>query len=374
MTQILLNISILFLLLLGCSGSNSGSSSSSAGRSYVYALGNGSTNVFGYSVSSSGAMTAINTTTASAGHIGINLRAAPSKKFLYSTVNAGPPFKLVALEVNQATGATSLVAGGTANITDNNPSDLAIHPNSSIAYIPDSAANRVGIFTLDATTGVPTAAGFGAIVGGSAPNAVAIHPNGNFLYVVENPVAIAVRVYGITNTTTGALSAPLFTESPSGVSLYKAAISPDGKWLYVSGDSDVHAYSVDATTGAITLVESQTLAAGAAEGDSLTVDGSGKYLYVSCVDSPGAGTLKTFTINQATGHLEPLETVTPATAVAYSEVVADKTGNHVFLVDVTAGNLYSFNINPSTGVLAPVEEKAVAGGDPFSVTTLYFPP
>ena len=107
-------------------------------------------------------------------------------------------------------------------------------------------------YTIDADTGAINY--INDIPAGQGPRAVTVTPNGKFLYVTNN-AGDSVSHYTI-NPTTGRLT--YSSMSPTGSSPVSVAVDPTGKFLYVAnwgsgaGQFTVSAYTIDATTGALT--------------------------------------------------------------------------------------------------------------------------
>ena len=136
----------------------------------------------------------------------------------------------------------------------------------AIDYVP-SRDRFLGGFTpssgaLTPISGSPFAAGVG-------PRAIAIDPSGKFAYVTDighpghgrRKSPSTLSAYSI-NASTGALTqvsgSPFaFGPGPSGI-----AIDPLGECVYVTASSGVYAYAIDATTGALSPVSGSPFAAG----------------------------------------------------------------------------------------------------------------
>jgi 6-phosphogluconolactonase len=84
------------------------------------------------------------------------------------------------------------------------------------------------------------------------------------------------------------------------------AVDPTGKFAYVAnkGDNTISAYTINATTGALTPIPGSPFAAGDAP-FSVAVDPTGKFAYVTnsyFLDNTVSG----FTINAVSGALTPI--------------------------------------------------------------------
>ena len=149
-------------------------------------------------------------------------------------------------------------------------------------------------------------------------------------------------------------------EAPAASHATVAAVTLGGNtFVYVAGNAAdaVYGYSV-AADGTLTAV-----AAPGAAGEtpySLTIDASGKYLYVggsggSIGTSQGIGTLTStvtgYIMNQINGTLTPVEITVAGSIGGLVLMVADPAAGVIYADDVGAGDLYPFQINASTGML-----------------------
>jgi len=102
--------------------------------------------------------------------------------------------------------------GGTGGFAASaTPADLAIDPSSQFLYATDSTNSDVVAFTINQTTGVPTALVAGSTIGaGMGAGPVSIDPSGHFVYV-GNTIDDTISMY-YADTTTGELS--VITGSP----------------------------------------------------------------------------------------------------------------------------------------------------------------
>jgi 6-phosphogluconolactonase (cycloisomerase 2 family) len=181
-------------------------------------------------------------------------------------------------------------------------------------------------------------------------------PTGALTPIPGNPVTVA----GGVGTADGAWSDPL------------------GRFLFVGseGFADIWVFQIDPTTGALIATAGSPFTTGLSSADIMTVDASGKFLYVGqgSVSSGVAG----FSIDQSTGTstsgaLTPLAGSPFSLAVA--QIHASPTGEFLLGVaeiqDAGAGlqatdqHIYVYSIDPVTG--APT-----AVGSPFATTMAPF--
>lgn len=138
------------------------------------------------------------------------------------------------------------------------------------------------------------------------------------------------------------------------------AFDPFHRFAYVanSGSHDVSMYSLDKNTGALTPIGAGPLTTGGLNPVSLTVDSSGRFVYVSHQNGGTGVGISAFSIDQATGVLTPIGSV-PAGIEPFS-IVVDPTGHFAYVASgdptlpYTNNVVYTFSIDQTTGALAQV--------------------
>lgn len=294
--------------------------------------------------------------------------------------------------------ASDIAAAGTAVVTVVNPSggisttstftitaggegpmSVVVDPTGKFAYVantgcPDSFVGDVSMYTINATTGILTAiappvnADFGA-------HSVAVDPVGKFVYVANDgdyETGGSVSSYTI-NVTTGALTlmgtiAAPCTLGPGSCSSSSVAVHPSGKFVYVANEggyapTSVSVYASDATTGALTLIE--TIASGG-RAVSVAVDRSGKFAYVTDSGNTYPGehnNVAMFSINATTGTLTSMGAIAAGTDPL--SVAVDPTGKFAYVANSSSNDVSMYTIDATTGTLTSVGLTA-AGTGPVS--------
>jgi 6-phosphogluconolactonase (cycloisomerase 2 family) len=148
---------------------------------------------------------------------------------------------------------------------------------------------------------------------------------------------------------------------------------PLGRFLFVGseGSGEIWVFQINATTGALTETAGSPFTAGVFAADIMTVDASGKFLYVGQL-SPSSG-VAAFSINQTTGALTPI--LGSPFNLGIAQVRASLTGE--FLLGVAAiqdagsatdAHIHVLSINPTTGVPTEVNGSPfVTGSAPFDL-------
>ena len=229
----------------------------------------------------------------------------PSGKFLYAGMQVCSTSNVWAFSVDASTGALSPVPGapfpGQTSIAGGGVNSIALHPSGSFLYASGSFQGITG-YSVDGASGALTQlSGSPFIPAGTFFNSkLVVHPSGNFLYMADLD-ADGVRVFPI--AADGSLGAEI-TGSPfaSGATPRGIALDPSGKFAFVpnEGDLNVTAFSVNSTTGALTLAGNADTGNGPS---AVTLDSSGKFLHVT---NYWDGNVSTYKIDATTGALTPI--------------------------------------------------------------------
>jgi 6-phosphogluconolactonase len=188
---------------------------------------------------------------------------------------------------------------------------------------------------------------------------------GRFAYIA-NAGSEDVSAYTI-DATTGALTAVAGSPFAAGILPLVVTLHPSGKFAYVANNisNNISAYAIDATTGALAEVAGSPFAAGTSPFVA-TIDPSGRFAYVANQISTN---VSAYTIDAATGALTAVAGNPYAAGSFPFDVVIDPSGKFVYVTNYgtpavgtwSGGSISAYSINASTGALAPV------AGSPFPV-------
>lgn len=340
---------------------------------YVANFGLGATAVPAFSVNTNtGALTMLKGSPFGTG-APETLASAANGKFVY-TANDDGSNTVGQYTVNPATGALrsvgTIVGGaGTGFVT--------VDPTSRFVYQVGGNTDGVFAYSINPTTGALSkisGSPFTSKIAG--PFGLTVDPTGRFLLVANSATCQSCASEGITvfaiNPNTGALSlvpgSPF--PPPAGVfSLTAVTVDPTGRFAYLvnnAGTCCVSSYSINSSTGALTLVGT-TLPAGA-NPEHIAPDVSGRYAYVTGNDDQVFG----YNINNTTGAL---------TAMAHSPFLCpscatqglspDSSGKFLYVAD--RFHVTGYSINATTGVLTELPTSPYltgAGSDPFDITVI----
>jgi 6-phosphogluconolactonase len=311
----------------------------------------------------------------------LGVAADPASKFLYLSDSNPLAPAIEMFSIDPKTG--SLKADGVLLLSSicpfcppvTGPGPLAV--DSKFLYY---GSNAFGVSEVLGALSVSAATGALSLVPGSpfpaddVPYAVLVHPSGHFLYTENTPnmpvFPLALQsVSGFSvDSGTGAL-APVtgspFTP-PANADLTGFEFHPTGKFLYAStgtAANGILAWSVDSTTGALTVLPASPFAAGTTPLD-IAIDPSGKFLYASNGTSGG---LSGFTIDAASGALTPMSASPFDRSAVLVGCVIDPSGQLLLAVDAKNEAITLFSIDSSTGVLTQLGSPTAVGAIPFSL-------
>jgi 6-phosphogluconolactonase len=240
----------------------------------------------------------------------------------------------------------------------------------------------VSMFTVDSCTGKFTATAPASVATGYAlpqqgAEQMVVDPLGRFAYVanlVSNASDLSTISMYTVNPTTGVLTPTIPATVHTGWFPQGIAIDPLGRFVYTANtdDSSISMFAVNQTTGVLTPTTPasvSTLIPGEALSDPgfLTVDPTGRFLYVSALDSVDA-TVSMYTINQTTGLLTPTSPATVLTDGNPFQVVVAPSGKFAYVVNNFAGSgnanaVSQYTVNSATGVLTENLSSVVAAGN-----------
>ncbi len=183
---------------------------------------------------------------------------------------------------------------------------INLDPAGRFAVAADLGLDKVLIYRFDPVKGSlePNAPPSAAVKPGSGPRHFAFHPKGGHAYVI-NELNCTVTAFSF-DAQKGALEEmQTHTTLPEpwkeGYSTAEVQIHPSGKFLYGSnrGHHSIAVFSIDGTTGKLTLVENEPTQGKTPR--NFGIDPTGRYLLAANQDSD---TVVVFRIDPATGRLD----------------------------------------------------------------------
>jgi 6-phosphogluconolactonase (cycloisomerase 2 family) len=239
----------------------------------------------------------------------------------------------------------------------------AIDPSGSFLY--QAARPGLWTFTIDRSTGNLNEMSTSPYDDTVNFDAVAVDQTGKFVYAYDD----SGNVYGYTiQSGTGQLT-PIagspFASQASGeqfaVAGNRTAVSQDDKYLYVATVGGIMAYSIDATTGALTMVNGSPFGASAGPGFALAAPSSG-FLYETIQSSsstpPG---VYGYSIDANTGTLTQISGSPFAPGCGGGDLTSPASGKFMFMAGCGM-----YQIDAGTGALTFLFKDPEAPNDGWS--------
>lgn len=203
----------------------------------------------------------------------------PSGKYAYVTnFNS----TISQYNINQTTGALSAMTPSTVDTGGYNPAEIKIVsiPSGTYVYAANYGGNGVGSNSIAQyriqPNGTLSLIGSASLTPAVYSLSIAVDPLGRFAYVPINYTQSAVIAQFQINQTTGALVAN-GTVAAGGKYAAWIAIDASGKYAYATsgdtgyGSTSIAQYTIDQTTGALTLMSNPAVQAGFGPSEIVTV-------------------------------------------------------------------------------------------------------
>jgi 6-phosphogluconolactonase (cycloisomerase 2 family) len=323
---------------------------------FLYVTNRDDATISGFSVNAtSGVMTDVPNSPVAAGQLPLEPPTVdPTGQFLYATDQTNA--RLFGYRID-ADGQLTAVPGSPYTTTD--PTIyVRVDPTGGFAYVVTHStaddAIALATYSIDATTGELTPVDTPLAVGSSMPmpGLMQLTADGAALFILPSPSS--GQIYGYTlDATTGLPTA--MAGSPLQVPAGASHIRPHPRLpvLYVGGSNSIAAYSVGA--GLTPLAGSPYAITGTPTG--IVFDPGTRFLYAGAVSSG----ITIFEV-KSDGALEPIINGVFATPFAPATLVADPGGRYLFISDLTSGNIQPIAIDTRTGRLSLVQGSAFNGG------------
>jgi 6-phosphogluconolactonase (cycloisomerase 2 family) len=353
------------LLVLAACGGGGGSSSGSGGGS-----GAPPSYIVGGSISGlSGSGLVLQNSGAN------NLAVAASGNFTFTTaLNSGGAYAVTVLTQPTNPAQTCSVSNGSGTVGSASVTNVTIACTTNTYSIGGSVSGLTGtglVLQNNGGNNLPVAANgnftFSAAIASGADYSVSVstQPTGQFCAVTN--AAGTVSTAGVSNVT---------------VSCH----TPVGKFVYLTNfaSNSISAYSIDASSGALTAIGTPVQAGVAPS--FVAADPSEKFLYVMNNGSASATpSISAYTINSTTGMLTPItgspfpfsvSTPPPMGLTTFSPPAFDRASKFGFVGSPTVNKLYGALIDASTGGLTeiagmPLSLGSLTGYPTFDATGKY---
>jgi 6-phosphogluconolactonase (cycloisomerase 2 family) len=235
--------------------------------------------------------------------------------FLYLGVQDSPG-KVYGYAQNPVSGALLTLVDSPFSIAGNNTTyGVVISPNNKFLYAANYGSKTISVYSINPLNGTLTAVGTPKSSNLLLPNGLSIHPNGKYLYVTDGQNSAAGKgIDAFTIAEDGTLTDVPGTPFSSG-SAYRingVVINPSGEYLYaasMAGSKGVVGFSISATDGSLTLLAGSPFSnsndAVPNSGDGVAIHPNGRWLYMGLVQQKRVAA---YSIDASTGALTGIGT------------------------------------------------------------------
>jgi len=263
-------------------------------RLFVAGVDAGAGYIASYSISSTGALTLLNTTNTGLADP-ISMDISPDGKWLIGLDGNG--ITVDEYQINATNGTLTLGNGQSYLIPKSVvvPRAIKISPGGNYIFAAIGTAGDL-IFPFDTTTGALSSPTGLSLPGNVSDNALAVSPNGNTLYIARSGSNGGLAAYSISST--GALQALTTNPYAAGSQPLAVVVTGDGNNVYVANQADatISGYTIASNSTATPTTGSPYSNASGPSG--LAIDNSGKYLL--SISNAGSPDLTLFALDTAT--------------------------------------------------------------------------
>ena len=205
-----------------------------------------------------------------------------------------------------------------------NSHQIISDPSNAFVFVPNKGSDTVSQFVFDAAKGTLTANAVSRLTmpAGSGPRHLEFHPDGKHAYLIDElNSTMTALAYDAGKGTLASLQT--ISTLPSGFSGTNTGaevhVAPSGKFVYGSnrGHDSIVIYSVDASTGMLTLVGHEPT--GGRTPRHFSIDATGTFLFAA---NQGSSNVVTFRIDAAKGTLTKLATTAISSSAYFAAVAA----------------------------------------------------
>ena len=299
--------------------------------------------------------------------------------FLYLGVLTSPG-QVFGYAQHPTTGALLSIAGSPFTTGGNNTYGVAMSMNNKFLYSANFSSHTVTAFSINPINGSLSMLGSPMPTDARGPNGLFAHSSGRFLYIT-NYVSSSVSAYNIGSD--GALTQVTgspFSASPART-LNGITGTSDGRFIFAAagggaaGSNGIAAYSVDTTTGALTLVSGSPFTnpddgSVTNQGDGISIHPNGEWLYMGLF---GQGKMAAWRINPSTGTLTAIGTPVDNNSPIYTDEggsasIVSADGNFLYGTafsrsdEANSERIITYSINQITGAVSKVSDVRTEGG------------
>jgi 6-phosphogluconolactonase (cycloisomerase 2 family) len=270
---------------------------------------------------------------------------------------------------------TNGTARGTVSTAPVNTVNVVCAYIGRFAYVANLGDHSISAYSIDYATGALQALPGSPYSGALKASFVAVEPRSQFLYALDNGngslgiAATGIDAYSI-DATTGALTVVAGSPFPTDAGAFSLAIYPTSRLAYTANinSMSVSAYALDYVSGAVAPVAGSPFAGGSSP-MSITIDSTGKFAYTA----NNAGDASAYAIDAGTGALTVVAGSPFKAGSGPFSISVDPRGNlgyqlnnvsrkFAYVANNASNDISAFTFDPNTGALTALPGSPYAAG------------
>ncbi|NOX43972.1 MAG: lactonase family protein [Gammaproteobacteria bacterium] len=238
--------------------------------------------------------------------------------------------------------------------TGKNPSAIAIHPLSNVVYVANKTSNNISSFQLNTKTQQFMSVKGSPYSVNKSPSAITFDTNGRFLYIT-NQGSNKMSVFEV-NTDSGMLIQTNSTHFSTGPEPLTITIDPSDRYAYVlnTGDNSISLFRY--RTADSPLIDNLSRVGGVFQtGDkpvSLTVDSSGRFLYVA---NKNTKNISAYLVDVQSGFLQSLKGAPFNVQGSPVSLITHPRKSYLYVLNRDPNNIVIYKIDKIKGELQQVQ-------------------
>ncbi|WP_246845412.1 beta-propeller fold lactonase family protein [Leptospira biflexa] len=258
----------------------------------------------------------------------------PAGKFLFTGDFASG--NISQFLINQSTGA--LTANGNS-LAGSNPRNLVITPDGRYLYLAAEGSQSIRAYSINGDGTLNFLNSFPTTIGHSQ---IQISRDGNYIFYLSPTLTelVSYRINYIDGGLTLVGTSPSFANDGSG----NVSTHPNGNFLYVGSYPSITILSFDRNTGNMGLVDSVAHSMGI---NGSAIHPNGLFYYTVNINHES---ISSFSVNPISGRISMIQTLTGFSLSSLRFIIIEPSGRYAYVAD-NNGSIKHLSINQTTGEL-----------------------
>jgi 6-phosphogluconolactonase len=200
-----------------------------------------------------------------------------------------------------------------------------------------------------------------------------VDPTGSYLLAVDNSMSTQVYAYALSSGSLTAIPGSPFPVGSYGAVIDQMVIDPTGTYLYAIDTANSQLLGYSSSGSAFAPIAGSPFTTPGTEPLQLSMDPSGKYVFVSFEDTQEVWTYTIESGGSTPGALTPSQKMRLRTSFGFGQLLLSGsaavtfTPQYLYVANSGSGNIGQFGITASSGALSSLGAPVGAGTSPYDV-------